>query len=291
MRQADAISDLTSRIGGGLIDSHVHLFPPKLQSAIAKWFDQHTDWTFPYLQYPAEDILKQLEQSGISEAFVLLYCHKPDMSLELNRWLHQLIKRQPTSIRIHPFGAVHPQDSHLSGVIETTLDRWQFAGLKLQCSVMQIRPDDPGLIPIMEALVQRDKWLVIHAGTAPEHDGYGGFDAFARLMERHPDLRVIVPHLGLGEFEAFTGLLDRYPQLHLDTAAVLGNTRPELQVERSALDTLMQRHPDRILFGTDIPVCEQTVTDVLRTVHSYDWPDSWYERLLRQNALSLVDPL
>ena len=73
---------------------------------------------------------------------------------------------------------------------------------------------------------------------------------FVRLVERHPRLTFIGAHFGndAEDPEAVSRLLDRLPNLYLDTAARV----PELGRRAGAARAAILRHPDRVLYGTDL---------------------------------------
>lgn len=73
---------------------------------------------------------------------------------------------------------------------------------------------------------------------------------FVRLVERHPRLTFIGAHFGndAEDPEAVSRLLDRLPNLYVDTAARV----PELGRRAGAARAAILRHPDRVLYGTDL---------------------------------------
>lgn len=267
------------------VDCHVHLYPERLQRAVREWFRTYSDWEQPYLDQDARTLVQKLKDWNVQEIFSLHYAHKPNMSLELNRWVQEFIS-DTEGLTIHPFGAVHPEDDDLDQTITETLDTMDFAGFKIQCSVMDIRADDPRLDPIAEALVERDKGLVIHTGTAPEGDGTGGIQYFRPLMEKHPDLKVLVPHLGMMEFEEFGGLLADHDGLYFDVSATLND---RYDFPWATFESYLEEYPDRFLFGTDLPLNESEPKRMLQRLLDRDWSAERYDRLLRTNAKQFLD--
>ncbi|HEU4386115.1 MAG TPA: amidohydrolase family protein [Anaeromyxobacteraceae bacterium] len=73
---------------------------------------------------------------------------------------------------------------------------------------------------------------------------------FVRLVERHPRVTFIGAHFGndAEDPEAVSRLLDRLPNLYVDTAARV----PELGRHAPAARAAILRHPDRVLYGTDL---------------------------------------
>ncbi|KAF9118765.1 hypothetical protein BGX30_004314 [Mortierella sp. GBA39] len=115
------------------------------------------------------------------------------------------------------------------------------------------------------------------------------FSIVEDVLRRYPRLRICIPHLGMNQYEEFFDLLDKYPNLYLDTTMTLGaffqplnspslptttscssstcdhttrttniknnnmSTAPALKPMAEMLRTMLLRHSDRILYGTDWP--------------------------------------
>ncbi len=235
-----------------MIDAHIHLFPDRMFDAIWKWFDDHA-WTVKHKIY-ADEIIDRLEAMGVTHAVALPYAHKPGMSVELNAWLGDLARRRPMVI---PGATAHPRDADIRGILKRAAEVHGARIVKQHCHVLGIAPDDPAMFPIYEACISLGLPLVLHAGNGPRLTGYNsstdGVSGAAHtvpVLDRYPELRLIVPHLGCMEEEIFFGLLERFPNLYLDTTMVMVASIPELQIgDRSAL----ARFPGRILYGTDFP--------------------------------------
>ncbi len=264
---------------GQLWDAHVHLFPEKLMQAIYHFFRDSYHWKLPFPAAPAA-LLQHLQEDGVAQAFVLAYVHKPGISRQVNRWLAELTKEHPWLI---PFGAVHPLDVDLEQVLAEALDQYHFAGIKLHCLVQQISPDDETLFPIYEALVERSRGLIIHAGNFPLPDKkHLGVQRMVRVLRKHPRLNVIVAHLGLYDLFACRELLRQYRGLYLDTAFVFQNENfvPPLQ----EIADLITDFPDRIIYGSDFPFILEPPINGITRILELDLPPSLYSRLFYENA-------
>lgn len=265
-------------------DAHVHLFPDRLFQAIWSWF-KGAGWRLPYANWNLDSYITYLKQMGMERAFLLTYAHKPDMSLELNSWVHELCQQHPYFI---PFACIHPRDRQLERIIATVLDDWQFAGFKLQLAVQQFTAADPGLEPVYRAALERQKIIVIHAGTAPysQTDPLLGLNHLEKVLARWPELKVIIPHLGLYELEKAFSLVEKYPHVYLDTSWALGN--PQVKLPVAHLVDFMERYPERFLYGSDFPITEQEPESELAALLGLGLSPQTLGNVLRENAQRLV---
>src|SRR5207249_9837605 len=74
-----------------------------------------------------------------------------------------------------------------------------------------------------------------------------------RLLEMFPDMSWIGAHMGGAPEHAdhLAELLERSPHLFFDTSATKWQVR-EVSAHRDATRSLVCRHPDRFLFGSDL---------------------------------------
>lgn len=90
-------------------------------------------------------------------------------------------------------------------------------------------------------------------------------EEFLRVMEKFPQMRVIVPHFGVTFFQAggrdwseFEQLFDRYPHLYTDTSfgtrEILVGGLEAVSRSPEPFKAFLRKHPDRVLFGTDMVI-------------------------------------
>lgn len=81
------------------------------------------------------------------------------------------------------------------------------------------------------------------------------FAAYERRVARHPKTTIVGVHFGNAPElpERVAAMLDKYPNLYVDTAARV----PELGRKSAVAREIFLKHPDRILFGTDLGVGEE----------------------------------
>ncbi len=219
-------------------------------AALWRWFDAHA-WRIRY-RLQSEAVIELLTANGIDRMVALHYSHRPDMARTLNQYVAELARAHPSVI---PLGTVLPGDPDADAIVAEALGPLGLRGIKIHCHVQKLAPDDARLDAVYRACADARVPVVIHAGRAPKNPAYGvdtdalcAVDAVRRVLERHPRTTLVVPHLGEDEQPGYFALLDEFPQLYLDTTMVLaGYLCPPPPL------TLLERHADRILYGTDFP--------------------------------------
>jgi predicted TIM-barrel fold metal-dependent hydrolase len=268
------------------VDAHVHLFPPRVFEAIWRWFGEHA-WPVRYRLY-AEEVIAYLERQNVERFFALHYAHAPGMARVLNRYASEMARLSP---RVVPFGTVLPGEPDAEDVVAESLDRLGHAGLKLHCHVQKVAPDDQRMFPIYEAVARRGKVIVMHAGREPSSPAYGfdcrrlcGLEPVARVVERFPELKLVVPHLGADQWREFFTLCRASPHLYLDTSMSLSGYLSE---DRPGRDEILALQ-DRLLFGTDFPNLPYAWARERDWLLGLGLPADALEKVLRRNALALV---
>lgn len=275
-----------ARVPEGLrvFDAHVHLFPERLFQAIWRWFDAHA-WPVRY-RLTAEQGIAFLRARGVTRMTALVYAHKPGMAESLNDFVAALGRAHPEVI---PLGTVLPGEPGAGRIVRHALEALGLRGLKLHCHVQRLAPDDPRLDEVYAAAQDAQKPVLIHAGREPSTPAYG-IDTRAitsagqveRVLQRFPRLKLVVPHLGADEIPAYLALLGRYENLWLDTTMVLSGALPGAVPQGT-----LQRHADRLLFGTDFPNIPYAWDTELRAVLRAGLSPRAQQQLLWDNAAAL----
>jgi predicted TIM-barrel fold metal-dependent hydrolase len=271
-----------------VVDAHVHLFPPAVFEAIWRWFDQHA-WHVRYRLH-AEQVVDFQRARGVARIVALHYAHKPGMARWLNGWIADLARAHPGFVV--PLGTVLPGEPDADAIVAEALGPLGLHGLKLHCHVQRMPADDPRIEPVYAACEAAGRPVVIHAGREPSLAAYGvdtralcGADQVARVLERHPKLALVVPHLGADEYEAYGALLERFENLWLDTTMAIGGF-----LAPGPPRALFPARAERLLYGTDFPNVPYAWDRELRTVLAAGLPPDARDALLAGNALRLFDP-
>ncbi|NPV61199.1 MAG: amidohydrolase family protein [Methanotrichaceae archaeon] len=261
-----------------IIDFHCHIYP---QEVAAKIFPAAREKlkVEVFGSGAPEDLRFQIRRSGIESCVILPLARGKDDVRSLNGWVKSVCGHG-----LVPFGAVHPFMDDL----ESELDRLQRAGcrgVKMMPLLQQFYPDDPRCSRLYEALIARNMILVTHAGCDPMPRGevFGTPDRFARVIERYPDLTMVLAHLGgLGMWDQVRKfLIPSGGRVLFDTAYV-----SFYLPGKEMADLIAEIGPDRILFGSDYPW--EDPGRAARIIQGLDVSGEEAEAMLWKNAHRLL---
>lgn len=271
------------RVPGDLppvIDAHVHVFPDRLFAAVRSWFDVH-GWPIRH-RLTAADAVRFLLDRGVAHLVLLQYAHRPGIARELNRFLAELVRREP---RATGLATVFPGERGAREILEEAVDLG-LRGVKLHAHVQGVPADAAATFEVAAFCAERGLPLVAHFGREPRSPAYPmdphlicSADRTRRLLEAFPGLKLVVPHLGADEFEAHAELLEAFDHVWLDTTMMLAGYFPGLPVP-----AFTRFRPDRILFGTDFPNLPYAWDRELRRLRALGLPPETLERILHRNA-------
>ena len=263
------------------IDAHVHLHPRGLARAIERWFAGQ-QWTAGHGFEPAA-VADTLRARGVERFCFFSYAHKPGMSRELNRWLAKTAAALPEALAL---GTLHPEDPDLDAVASEATDALGLRGFKFHHSVQRFHVDDPRLFGVYERAEAAGHAFVLHVGTMPYRDAFTGVERFARVMARFPRLRVCVAHMGAFQSAEFLALLARYPHLYVDTTMAMTPlaTRFVGADPAAITDAELERHQDRVLFGSDFPLIPYDYDEERRWAWQRRLPDAVRRKIFHDNA-------
>jgi uncharacterized protein len=232
-----------------MIDIHTHLHPPRLFAAIRRWFAANSSWDVAAQPQEPAEVAAVLRKAGVERFVFCSYAHRPGMARELNAWLVQTA-RTLGGYGI-PLATIHPDDPAYLNDLRTALDQG-CAGLKLHEDVQKIACDDERLDPIYGELAARSRFLLVHVGPIPwEYRKREGRERVARVLQRHPNLSVVVAHFGVPDTLDYFELMSAHRNLYLDTTMVFAPSSP-MHENVTGVEAI-ERHAERVLYGTDFP--------------------------------------
>jgi predicted TIM-barrel fold metal-dependent hydrolase len=273
--------DGTSRTDA-VIDVHVHLHPPRLFAAIRRWFAERSDWA---LEHPTEphDVARVLRENGVDTFAFCSYAHKPGIARELNEWLTATARDLGRGAV--PLGTVHVEDPDPAGDIRDAL-RDGCGGLKVHEDVQGFGLDDPRLSRALDAVAEHEGFILAHVGHIPwSTDTNDGPSRIARVLERHPTLRIVVAHFGAPDYARYLDLMHDQPRLFLDTTMAFAVGSP-MRVGATRAD--VERGAKQIVLGTDYPNIPQPWDGEVRGLRELGLDDTTLRAITVENARSLT---
>ncbi|KAG0257511.1 hypothetical protein BG011_003922 [Mortierella polycephala] len=231
----------------GNLGSNGAVFPQKLMDAVWNFFDN--------FYWPVR------------------YAHKNGIARELNKFLADTVSEMnirfagtgPQSRRRVASGlaTVMPGEPGAREILEEAFTTLGLSGIKMHSHVQCVPANHPSMDEVYETCIRFNKPVLIHAGKEPNSSAYkvdAGKICDASIVEdvlkRYPGLRICVPHLGMNQYQEFFDLLERYPNLYLDTTMTLAGFFQSMDDNKplaQMLRTMMLKHSNRVLYGTDWP--------------------------------------
>ena len=267
-----------------MIDIHTHLHPPRLFAAIRRWFAANSSWDIAAQPQDPSEVAAVLRSAGVERFVFCSYAHRPHMARELNAWLVQAA-RSLGGYGV-PLATIHPDDPSCADDLRAALDAG-CAGLKLHEDVQQVACDDARLDPIYDELAARNRFLLVHVGPIPwEYKAREGRERVERVLQRHPNLTVVVAHFGVPDTLEYFELMVSHQHLYLDTTMVFAPTSP-MRAKVSAVDAI-EAHAERVVYGTDFPNIPHDYLAEYRGLESLGLQASTLRAVLHDNAERLL---
>jgi predicted TIM-barrel fold metal-dependent hydrolase len=271
----------------GIVDVHVHLLPPRLQAAVWGYFDLLDDppWPVTYRQDEGTR-LATLRSLGVVAHTALAYAHRPGVAAWCNDHTLEAAERHAQVIPTFTF---HPEDD-VEGYVDAAIARGGRVA-KVHLQVGRFHATDPRLTGVWRRLEVERIPAVVHASAVYGVDGgheFCGPDALRALLDRHPDLRLVVAHLGMPDLDGFLDLVAAHPTVWMDTSMALtdplyGDARfTPAQLERLAA------HQDRLLFGSDFPTIPHRYVAQVRGLAALQLDERALRAVLHDRAAELL---
>ncbi|MDF2158414.1 amidohydrolase family protein [Algoriphagus sp. CAU 1675] len=171
-----------------------------------------------------------------------------------------------------------------------------------------IMADHPRLEPIFQFLLEKDKTLMAHLGEPkncwlpleemtvnndrsyfkehpeyhmylhPEYPSYEQqIEARDNLLSKFPEIRFVGAHLGSVEWDVdeLARRLDRFPNMAVDMAARIGHLQFQSQKDRQRVRDFMIRYQDRLIYGTDLAIAQNSDDAVVKERAKKTWEQDW----------------
>jgi predicted TIM-barrel fold metal-dependent hydrolase len=107
------------------------------------------------------------------------------------------------------------------------------------------------------------------------------------MIEKFPDLNIIIAHFGAYEYEKFFKLIDKHDNLYLDTAMVYNPShlfeKWKREITYPDRDMLIS-YQDRILYGSDFPNIPYDYENSTKGLLDLDLERGIYQKIFSENA-------
>jgi predicted TIM-barrel fold metal-dependent hydrolase len=288
--EVERVAAFRARVGlDSLIDVHTHFMPERLLAAVWAYFDAAgpligRPWPIAYRE-DEQTRVSTLRAFGVAAFTALLYPHKPGMARSLNEWGADFAARTPDCLHSATFFAEPSAAADVRRAIEQGARVF-----KCHLQVGDFDPNDPVLDPAWGLLAEAGVPVVTHCGSGPVAGRFTGPAPIARLLARHPALRLVVAHLGMPEYGEFLTLAERYPGVLLDTTMAFtpfiddgGAAFPSAELPR------LRDLGHRVLLGTDFPNIPYAYADALEALERPGLGTDWLRAVCHDNAVALFE--
>ncbi|BDE12836.1 putative amidohydrolase [Mycobacterium kiyosense] len=287
--EAETVRRLLDDVGlASMIDVHTHFMPKRVLDKVWAYFDgvgplTGRPWPVAY-RHDEQARVAALRDFGVVAFTSLLYPHKPDMAEWLNSWSAQFAAATPDCLHTATF---YPEPGAADYVSRAIADGARV--FKAHVQVGNYSPKDPLLEPVWAVLERAGVPTVIHAGSGPTPGTFTGPQPVADVLDRHPDLKLIIAHLGMPEYREFIDLAQQHAGVYLDTTMVFTDFTEELHpFPRAELPRLLEV-ADKVLFGSDFPNIPYPYHHAVESVVALGLGDQWSRKVLFHNAFELFN--
>jgi len=267
-----------------VIDSHVHLFPFKVFSAVWNWFDKH-GWPVRY-QSKSTELIQFLLSHGIKHIVALQYAHVPGMANDLNKYMVRICEQFPGQVT--GMATVFPGEEDAANILKKAFASG-LKGVKLHAHVQCFDMVSEEMEVIYDVCSAANKPMIMHVGREPKSEAYVcdpykicSADKLENVLRSFPKLKICVPHLGVDEFLPYQKLIEKYDTLWLDTAMVLTD-----YLVKKLPFKLSDLRVDRVMYGSDFPNIPYAWDRELKWIESASLSQDHLKMLLTQNAQDL----
>ena len=268
----------------GIFDVHVHFMHPRVLAKVWAYFDAAGPklgrrWPVAYRGSDDERVA-HLRSMGVRRFSSLSYAHKPGIADFLNEWTREFAERTPDTLWSATLYAEPDAAIYVPKLVDAGVQVF-----KAHLQVGDFAADDPLLEQVWGTLAESKTPIVLHAGSGPAPGRHTGPDGVARVLARHPDLRLVIAHLGMPEIAEFMDLADGYPHVMLDTTMAFVDFWDE--PTDPAVVPRLPGLQDRVLFGTDFPNIPYDYAHQVEALQRLDLGDAWMRDVLWNNGARL----
>lgn len=272
----------------GIIDLHVHFMPERVQQKVWGFFDRLPElgepaWPIAYRHSDAKRA-QILREMGVKAFSTLNYAHRPGMAEFLNEYSKQFAAQHDDAI---PSATFYPEPGVEELVVQVIEEGAQIFKVHLQ--VGSFSALDSRLTSSWELIAEAGVPVVIHCGSGPHGGEFTGPCPIFELVERHPQLVLVIAHMGMPEYDEFAELARQAPNVYLDTTMIGTNyaQRHFAPVSENYCETMAELS-HKVVFGTDFPTIPYSYSHQIEALHNWGLGEQWMRNVLWHNPQRLL---
>lgn len=272
----------------GIIDLHVHFMPDRVQQKVWGFFDRLPDfdqpaWPIAY-RYADEERVRILRDIGVTAFSTLNYAHRPGMAAWLNEYSKTFAAEHEDAIQSATFFPERGVEEMVGQVLAEGAQVF-----KIHIQVGRFSALDPQLASSWQLIAEAGIPVVMHCGNGPHKGEFTGPDPIFELVERYPELVLVIAHMGLPDYQQFAELASRAPNVYLDTTMVGTDYMQQIAPLPTGFQDTMARLDDKIVLGTDFPTIPHSYSHQLEVLHRWDLGDAWMRKVLWENPKRILN--
>ena len=276
-----------------IVDGHVHIWQRKmLPSSLLRAYlepllaldglvmdmtiDREEDW--PMSQVNSEQLIQSMGEAKVDKAVVLPLdfgmVDAPEVGVEqYNDWVFDCCR--DVDDKLIPFIGVDPMRGKVAEeLVRKYVKHCDAKGVKVYPGTGYY-PNDEKVGFFWKLIEDSDLTVVTHGGASwgPLDDKYTHPLSFKDVLEKHPEMRLIVAHFG-GKFRSETyELAKEFPNVYTDCSALQGWLPTDAETCKSRLREALRNMPGRVIFGSDWPLFDMAYPYAywVRFVTEGDW--------------------
>ena len=212
--------------------------------------------------------------------------------MTLDEYMEWMFAKCSTDDRFIPFIGVDPNRKDAIEILDRLCKKYDPKGIKMYPAT-GFYPDDPKYDAFWDAVDDHGLVVTTHCGMAlaPLDEKYCHPSMMRRAAERHPDTKFIIAHLGGKFHDELYPLMDACDNVYSDCSALQGWFYEDKDMIYRRLESVCNRYPGRIVFGTDVPLYEFSLstTEYIRFIMDGKWgSEKQKEDLLGNNMARIL---
>jgi predicted TIM-barrel fold metal-dependent hydrolase len=254
------------RQNGEIIDAHVHLLPERRTRSLVRWVKKFYPAHPTSEEITLDEVLADLAGCGVDTVFNMVFPLKVEETESLNLFSKEISERYDNVVG---FGSLHIETPAKDEVAERCMVEYGLAGIKLHPYAQRFEVFSPEFDPLYRKLDELGRPCAVHTGFDLFYGRTQDLNYLRGILERYPNMPVVLVHALFPRFKLAYELLSEYPQVYLDMTNAITSMRwyedsPDFwrdklggeEIERNLdhFHLLFERFSSRMMFGTDHPV-------------------------------------